>query len=337
MKEKFVDIAFRRDTLAVIEAANKIIAEYEQAGFRLTLRQLYYQFVARGIIPNKQSEYKRLGSIIDSGRQAGLVDWSAIEDRTRNLKRSSAWESPEDILTVVANQYAEDLWGDQPEYVEVWIEKDALTGVIEPVCQHLRVPYFACRGYVSQSELYDAARRLRNIVRSGKRATVLHLGDHDPSGVHMSEDNQNRLNLFTRDAGVELRRIALTRDQIEQYSPPPNPAKDTDSRFAAYEEQYGSDSWELDALDPVTVANLIETETRKHLDDKIWAASVSREQENKAALADLILNWGFVKTCLVVRSTSTDAARPDVGDTFEDYATTLLDKTTKWDEDGESE
>lgn len=294
MREKFIDIKFRADTLAVIEQANTIIDEYQRAGFRLTLRQLYYQFVSRALIANKQSEYKRLGGIIDNGRQAGLIDWDAIEDRTRNLERTTVWQSPQEILDAVANQYREDWWKDQPFYPEVWIEKDALTGVIEPVCDEYQVPYFACRGYVSQSEMYSAAQRLMR----KRNPIIFHLGDHDPSGIHMTEDNGARLDMFMRGRGVKVIRLALTMTQINQYNPPPNPAKDTDSRFASYEQTYGDQSWELDALDPSVIDQLIRNALNARIDKKKWEASKVGEDYNRASLKEVSANWDDVQSFL---------------------------------------
>jgi hypothetical protein len=295
MKEKFADINFRSPTLAVINHANKIIAEYQAQGFRLTLRQLYYQFVARALIPNKQTEYKRLGGIIDDGRQAGLIDWDAIEDRTRNLVKTSMWRSPEDIMAAVVASYQEDPWRGQNYHVEVWIEKDALTGIIESVCNTYRVGYFACRGYVSQSEMYSAAQRLKQANRAGRRPVILHLGDHDPSGMHMTVDNGDRLRLFMRSQGIDVERLALNMDQVEEYNPPPNPAKDTDSRFAKYEAEHGDESWELDALDPPVIEKLIRDALRARIDPEPWAEAMKAERRNKRALAAVTENWTNVR------------------------------------------
>lgn len=294
MREKFEEINFQAKTLKVIKAANEIITNYQAQGFKLTLRQLYYQFVSRDLIANKQTEYKRLGGIIDNARQAGMIDWDAIEDRTRNLEKTSVWSSPQSILSAVADQYAEDWWLSQGSYVEVWIEKDALTGVIEPVCEEFQVPYFACRGYVSQSEMYDAAQRLKKIGRSGRSPIVLHLGDHDPSGMHMTVDNSQRLDKFMRGWGIEVRRLALNRDQIDQYDPPPNPAKETDSRFIAYEAEHGDQSWELDALEPTVIDGLIRDELEDIIDPDPWERAQKKQEDNKQALEDLSSRWDEV-------------------------------------------
>src|SRR5208337_2838972 len=151
-KIKYQEINLRKDSLALIDVCNKIITEYTAAGYILTLRQLYYQLVSRDVIANKQSEYKRVGSIVNDARLAGLIDWDALEDRTRNVRSIAHWDSPEQIIAAVADQYAIDKWEDQNVRPEVWIEKDALVGVIERICNELDVAYFSCRGYTSQSE-----------------------------------------------------------------------------------------------------------------------------------------------------------------------------------------
>jgi hypothetical protein len=289
-KEKFRDTKFRSDTLEVIRQAERIIVDYQARGFTLTLRQLYYQFVSRDLIQNKQSEYKRLGGIIDNARQAGLLDWSAIEDRTRNLRKLSSWGTPNDIVSACADQYKEDLWADQSVYPEVWIEKDALIGVIEGVCEEFRVPFFACRGYASQSEMYSAAKRMQRIARGGREPVVFHLGDHDPSGIDMTRDNEDRLSMFSHQ-GIRVERLALNMPQIEEYSPPPNPAKDTDSRFEEYERLYGESSWELDALDPDVIADLISAAIENELDQDQWRDSKMREESNKEDISVVAENW----------------------------------------------
>ena len=248
MKEAFLQKRFQLSSLILIEEANNIIEEYRKRRFILTLRQLYYQFVARGILENSVKNYKKLGSVVNDARLAGHIDWSAIEDRTRNLKSLPSWNSPQDILDSAIYGYHLNRWKDQKNYVEVWIEKEALAGVIERICNTLDIPFFACRGYVSQSEQYNAGKRLLSIAKH-RAVTVLHLGDHDPSGIDMTRDNDDRLSMFA-EGGVYLRRIALNMDQVEEYNPPPNPAKTTDTRYESYINEYGEESWELDALDP---------------------------------------------------------------------------------------
>lgn len=293
MREQFIERKFSAASLAVIETANSILGEYESQGLVLTLRQLYYQFVTRAIIPNKQSEYKRIGSIINDGRLAGLIDWSMMEDRTRTLRTITKWESPSSIVEAVADQYQEDLWENQTFRPEVWIEKDALVGVIERACRELRVEHFACRGYSSQSAQYEAGHRFRRYTQNGQTPVVFHLGDHDPSGIDMTRDNQDRLEMFSR-SGVEVKRLALNFNQVEQYNPPPNPAKETDSRHSSYAAKHGDESWELDALEPTVIDRLIRDNVGRLIDRKKWRRAEEREADNRAKLQAVSDRWDDV-------------------------------------------
>lgn len=290
MKERFTEKVFREKTLAIIECANRIIEEYQADGLTLTLRQLYYQFVAKDLLANTERNYKRLGNIISDGREAGLIDWDAIEDRTRNLAHNQHFNSPAHILSVAARSYQIDKWADQDFRVEVWIEKEALAGVLAQVCPALDVPYFACKGYVSASEQYNAAKRFQKYIDDGQRPVVIHLGDHDPSGIDMTRDNHERLSMYTWD-NIHVIRLALNMDQVEEYNPPPNPAKMTDSRFSDYGDKYGDESWELDALDPSVLRDLIQNKVNDYMDFDKMAEARSREEEHRQALMDYADEW----------------------------------------------
>ena len=279
----YTNKSFRGETAEIIEAANDIIREYQAQGFSLTLRQLYYQFVSRDILPNSQKSYKRLGGIVNDGRMAGLIDWEAIEDRTRNVKKNPHWDSPVDILESCECQFAYDKWQTQPYAPEVWIEKEALIGVIDGVCRELDVPRFACKGYSSQSEQWWAGRRFEAALADGRTPIIFHLGDHDPSGIDMTRDNQERLSLFAREE-IRVCRLALNWEQVQKYAPPPNPAKDSDSRFDGYRDQYGDESWELDALEPRVIAALIREAIMEIRDEDAWEAALEREAEAKQDL-----------------------------------------------------
>lgn len=273
--------------LLLIDQAATIVDEYQNKGFTLTLRQLYYQFVSRGLFENEQRNYSRLGDAVSDGRMAGLISWTAIEDRTRFLRGTNTHESPAEILEAARNSYQIDRWRDQPWRPEVWVEKDALIGVIEPICNQLCVDYFACRGYNSQSEAWRAGQRFARYIQKGQRPIVFHLGDHDPSGLDMTRDNQERLSLF---CGVQVQvvRLALNRSQVDHYNPPPNPAKMSDSRAADYVEEHGDQSWELDALPPEVIRDLISSSILKLRDPILWDAALSREAQDKNALDEII-------------------------------------------------
>jgi len=286
--EQFIEKRFNRKSRAVILQANEIIAEYQAAGFTLTLRQLYYQFVARGLLANKQTNYDNLGNVISDARLAGLIDWDAIEDRTRFLRGHTTYDDPADAIERLHERYRIDMWQGQKRRVEVWIEKDALIGVVQAVCNKWDVNYFACRGYASQSELYAAGKRIQARRYYGNQdSIVLHFGDHDPSGIDMTRDNEERLSMF---AGrrVEVKRLALNMDQVEEYNPPPNPTKLTDSRANGYIDAYGMESWELDALEPKVIAQLIEDNVQEELDFDVWDDRVSRFQYDQRKLQEAV-------------------------------------------------
>lgn len=139
MKEQFQSFDFRKDTLQVIQQANDIIEEYQHQGYELTLRQLYYQFVARDLIPNSQKSYNRLGNIISDARLNGDIDWDAIKDRTRYLQGNSHDTDPASAIEYAADSYKINLRKGQPVYVEAWVEKEALADVVGKACRPLDV------------------------------------------------------------------------------------------------------------------------------------------------------------------------------------------------------
>ena len=273
-------------TLVVIQEADSILQEYSRQGYRLSVRQLYYVFISRDLFPddwideeyngrkglaadtkNTDKNYGRLKSICTAAREGGLLDWNHITDRGRQLEQNPHWRDPERFLSSVCPQFKLDWWLDQPRRVEVWVEKDALSEVIARACEPLDVPYFACKGYASSSSVWEAGceRFLKKYAQRGQAVTVLHLSDHDASGLDMTRDLSSRLRMFStrtnsgqRAARVTVRRIALTMAQVEEYNPPPNPAKETDPRSAGYVSEYGEDSWELDALMAVGPSVLID-------------------------------------------------------------------------------
>lgn len=287
---KYRDVAFKPESLQIIEKANDIIAQYQAQGFHLTLRQLYYQFVARDLLANTVQSYKRLGSIVNDARLAGLIDWEAIEDRTRATNIPTTWTEPSSILDACASQFRIDKWANQTFRPEVWIEKEALAGVIEPTCHELQIPFLSCRGYTSQSEMWSSACRLVRFRRQKQTPYILHLGDHDPSGIDMTRDIRDRLELFLH-RPVRLNRLALNMDQVDEHKPPPNPAKTTDARFAAYMTAFGAESWELDALEPAMLARLIRTAVLAVRDEDLWNAKQVEEDEHRHLLDQAAKRW----------------------------------------------
>jgi hypothetical protein len=323
MRRCYVEKRFSVGSLDLIQKAEDVCASYKDQGYDLTLRQLYYQFVSRGWIENRDTEYKRLGSVINDARLAGRLDWDYIVDRTRNLEELAHWADPADLIAAAARQYRIEKWADQDAYVEVWIEKDALKGVLESCCPALDVPFFSCRGYASQSEVWSAAQRLGARVAAGKRVVVVHLGDHDPSGIDMTRDVEHRLATFVAqdrlgapaapaqqlgdyvesyledvEEHLTVDRIALNMDQIRRYDPPPNPAKLTDARAAGYVAAHGGSSWELDALDPATLVDLVRSAVARYRDDETWEQAVEREESEREVLTATSARWGEVESFL---------------------------------------
>ena len=291
MKIMYVPKNFSQPTLDLITDCNLVIERYQDMGYVLTLRQLYYQLVASGLIPNQQRAYKRLVNVVGNARDAGLIDWDAIEDRTRKLEKVKCWDGPAEIVGACADQFKYDHWDGQSRYVEVWVEKEALSGVIKRTCEGLDVPWVACRGYMSQSEVWKAGQRFRAMREHDDRdVTVIHLGDHDPSGIDMTRDNADRLSRY---AGrpVNVERIALNMDQVRRFNPPPNPAKVTDSRFASYVALHGGSSWELDALDPVTLDEIITDAVKAHRDEVAYEAMKDKTKGAREDLREVADNW----------------------------------------------
>lgn len=302
---EYVETRFNKYSLHILHEANKVIIAWQAKGYRLTLRQIYYRLIATDKIPdswidevynkakglaprtkNTIRNYKRLGDILNSGRIGGKVDWDAMEDRTRNLLGLQHWDSPEDGLKWLAEQYRIEKWKDGQKYrVEVWIEKDALLGIFERVCcePNIDVQYFSCRGYNSQSEMWGASQRILYYERERKQQTIiLQFSDHDPSGVDMTRDIRARLKMFG--CNTIIKRLGLTIEQVRKFKLPPNPAKENDIRFAGYAEKFGNDSWELDALEPDVLASLVRNAVLRIRNKVAWNAALEVEAQQKARI-----------------------------------------------------
>lgn len=311
----YVAKEFSEDKLRIIGHANRLLERYAAGGIDATLRQLYYRFVALDLFPddrkwtwvskdqkwvrddngtkNAEPNYTWLGDIISDARMAGLVDWDHITDITRYLRDLPHWDHPRDVLKGGINSYNTDKWAEQQNYVEVWVEKDALVSVLNRVCRELDVPYFSCRGYTSLSEMWVASQRLLEKIKAGKCVHIIHLGDHDPSGVDMSRDIKARLDLFCGQS-IHIMRVALNWPQIQRFQPPPNPAKLTDSRAKKYIAKYGHESWELDALAPETLYDIIRRAVAMFRDEEKWQAAVGKQERGRNVLKAMEQRWSDV-------------------------------------------
>lgn len=309
----YIERRFHGASQTVLDKANMILEQYEQQGYVMTLRQLFYRFIATDSFPtswvddaynlknghakgtkNTIKNYKRLGALMNDARLAGVVDWNHLEDRTRGLHGGFYFDDPASAICTIAEQYRIDKWANQLHRIEVWVEKDALLGVFERACTaaEIDVPYFSCRGYNSQSEMWRASERIKSHESVGQKVLILQFSDHDPSGLDMYADIQGRLNIFGCDA--EVKRLALTIAQVKHYDPPSNPARETDSRFKEYQKTYGDESWELDALEPTVLVDLIKRVIISMKNQDEWDLSVRKENREKKQLLNVVKCWDNV-------------------------------------------
>ena len=267
----------RPDTVKIIDAARVVIADAAAAGYRFTLRRVYYGLVAQNIIPNIERSYKNLSAALTRARMEGLIPLHSLDDLGRSASVWESWDSIADLASDMGRRFRTDWWADADPYVELWAEKQAVASIVEPVCSRFGVPFLACRGFSSLTALAEAADRFDN-----RETVVLYVGDHDPSGLDMDRDLQNRLDRL--DADVGLVRVALTVDQIDEHNLPPQPTKSTDSRAFGYSREHGG-SWELDALPADVLAGLVRTEIESLLPDD-FEDRRSADDEARSALVD---------------------------------------------------
>lgn len=295
----YVPKKFSADALELIGWANDIIEDHAAMGLDMTLRQIHYQLVNRPDYANTDANYDKLGKLLSDARLAGLVSWLAIEDRGRSMRDQIYKERPEEMFQGLDEAYRLNKWEDQEWYPVVGIEKQALEGVISGICYNLEVPFIAFKGYSSQSTSWRLGQRLAAAINRGQRPILFHLGDHDPSGMDMTRDTQERLSLFAG-SPIIVQRLALNMPQVEQYGLHPNPlklkdGKLSDSRAAAYRAKYGVSSWELDALDPRVIQELIRNAIMMVRDETKWAASLAREVEQKQYITSLVEELGILQ------------------------------------------
>tara|TARA_R110000772_G_C13310332_1_gene440595 strand:- start:18553 stop:19569 length:1017 start_codon:yes stop_codon:yes gene_type:complete len=193
MRETFRDIKLSRPNQVKLELINSIIQEYAEDGYVMTLRQLYYQLVSRDVIPNKQNEYAKISKLLKEGRMAGVVDWDAIEDRLRVPYLPYWVTGTVNAIDDTIRQYRLNRQKDQDTYIEVWVEKDALSGVLRRVTEKYHVNLLVNRGYGSVTAIHDVYERCKRYITAGKNTKILYLGDHDPSGMDMIRDIRERV------------------------------------------------------------------------------------------------------------------------------------------------
>lgn len=288
MKRQFPHRKPQKKTRALIERINVIVDEYQADGRDLTLRQLYYQLVSVNVIPNTENNYKRLSSIVNNGRYAGLIDWDVIIDRGRGTQQRSVWDSPADIIRTCVTSYGEDLWANRLIHLELICEKQALSGVLWPVCNEFSVPFTAIKGFSSASLYYTVAGRIADKSgNGGKQVVILYLGDHDPSGQDMSRDCLNRLSILSGVENIQLERLGLNASQVAQYNLMPQPTKKSDSRAKKFIANHGEHSYELDALKPDVIEQLARDGINRYRDLALWEEAILQQEFNRGKLAEI--------------------------------------------------
>ncbi|MGB6873744.1 MAG: hypothetical protein WBE46_06375 [Dehalococcoidia bacterium] len=286
MKQAFLNINFGAERQSKLDLCNEIINTYLQQGLRLTLRQLYYQLVSINAIPNRERAYKSLGKLVSDARLAGDIDWDAIEDRVRIPREPTEFADLAELVDAAIKAYRLPRWEGQGHYIELWVEKDALSGVLAPLASQYHVTLMVNREYSSQSAMYEAGQRFNE--HSDQDCVLLYLGDHDPSGEDMVRDIADRLRILAYLTPVKVVKVALTWEQVQRYNPPPNPAKITDSRSNGYIAKYGSECWEVDALRPDILQSLIREAIGQYVNMGLMDWVKDREQEDKARLKEFI-------------------------------------------------
>lgn len=266
----------------------------------LTLRQLYYQLVARLVIENSLNQYKRLSALLATARLDGLVPWEALEDRSRMTLHSGGWANKREFVAHELDNlfvgYRRDLLQSQPHALELWIEKDALSRIVHEAAFPYCVPVIVARGFSSISYVNECRKRLERNAKMGKRTVILYFGDLDPSGWEMLPA---LLETLTGEMGlgdfVEGVRCALRPEQVEQYRLPrsPDAMKATDSRAKKFKEMLRASGYsddlavELDALPPETLARLVRESIERHLDMSLFKKECEKEEAERLELEEV--------------------------------------------------
>lgn len=268
-----------------IEYIKKVLRDFHP----MTVRQVYYRLVAAQIIDNNRSSYKAVSNLLVDLRLDGTIQWDYVEDRLRRPRRVGMWQDMKSFMRTVRNAYWRDIWADQPYKVEVWLEKDALSGIVGDVCDEFRCTLNVGRGYDGWSSIHNAALRHGN----GDDSIILYLGDHDPSGQDMSRSLEERLNELG--CYPKIIRIGLNQEDIEEYNLPPDLTKTTDSRRAKFVAEYGDEAVELDALPPTVLQERVRQNIDQWIDHTLFEAQKAIEKREEAYINQLVDDMGTIE------------------------------------------
>lgn len=249
-----------------------ILAELRPA----TVRQTFYAAVSRGVIPKTEAVYKNVvGRLLVQMRRAGEIPFGWIADSTRWMRKPKTYASVGDMLHQSQQFFRRALWDNQDAYVEIWLEKDALAGVILDVTSEFDVPLMVTRGYPSITYLYEAAEAIAN---RDKPAYLYYFGDFDPSGLDITRAVDEGIREFAPDSEIHFERVAVTPEQIRILGLPTRPTKTTDSRSKGF----GAASVEVDAIPPATLRALVQSYIETHIDqDQLERTRLIEEQERR--------------------------------------------------------
>ena len=272
----------QKQSLELLTQVQEIINSYD---FALTLRQIYYQLVARQIIPNEQRYYKKLSRLCVAGRDEGILPEEGFADRLREVDKLSSWSDLNEFMQTVKRSYRKDRWQNQDNYLEIWTEKDALRSVLTEITYQYDVALMVARGQLSRTEVYRTAGRYK--AQSGKKCYLYYCGDFDPSGLSIYDSIKKRVMDFG--VSINFKRIALTQEQIEKYQLPSDPAKQSDPNYNKFVSIYGSDMVvELDSLPPDVLRKIIEDCILQNIDEGHLMWILRKEKTERGRLNKFI-------------------------------------------------
>jgi hypothetical protein len=263
----------------ICNAMEEVVAEDSP----MTVRQVFYRMVAIGVIEKSENEYQNtVGRLLLKLRREKRIPYRWIADETRWVRKSQRYDSMEAALLDTASTYRRALWRQMPAYVEVWVEKEALAGVIVQVTDQWDVPLMVCKGFASESYLYSAAEAIKGY---GKPAYLYLLTDHDPSGLAIASDIERRIRGFAPDCEINVERLAVTEEQIDRWSLPTRPTKTSDSRARSFQ----GGSVDLDAIPPAHLRNLVRRAITRHIDPDVLDMTRQIERQERKGLMELAI------------------------------------------------
>ena len=271
----------QRRTKGEMEALRALLYKVVEADRPMTVRQVFYRMVSLGVIDKTEMEYKQtVGKQLTRMRRDWTIPYEWIADESRWMRKPRSYDSVEDALRQTAQFYRRRLWSETDAYVEVWLEKEALAGVLYAVTAEWDVPLMVTRGYPSLTFLHEAA---QTIAAEGKPTFLYYFGDWDPSGVGIPRKVEQELREFLPDVDITFERVAVTPEQVEAWGLPTRPTKKTDSRSKNFE----GDSIEVDAIPPARLRQLANDVIDRHVDDRVFQVVAEAEESERELLYGL--------------------------------------------------